>query len=178
MTVLADARLPLLLPRAEAREKDDEHSQEQQHHGCETSPHADRVIGMRAFVLLVDVVFDSPEEGEINRHDRHRQRPCDERNQGAEDRSNDPSTHAQGASEERNCARDRVEYHHIGQSIHTVRCSFAKNSAINRVHDVRRLVANALRVAIILIGLRRRYIKHAMPECAESDAGMANVARI
>lgn len=57
MTVPARTRL-LLLPRTEAGEEDDEHAEKQEHHGCKTGPHADRVEGMRAFILLVDVVFD------------------------------------------------------------------------------------------------------------------------
>ena len=56
--VPASAGLFLLLPRAEAREEHDGHAQEQEHHGRETGPHADRVECMRACVLPVHVVFD------------------------------------------------------------------------------------------------------------------------
>ena len=91
---------PPLLPLAKAREQHDEHAQEQEDHGRKTGPHAHRVKGMRAFILAVDVVFDSllwlisvsrakenkrqsyPEKTEINRHHHHRQHPSYERDQG------------------------------------------------------------------------------------------------
>ena len=50
----------LRLPRAEAREQDNEHAEEEQDHGGENGPHAGRVVGVGAggMGVGVDVVFD------------------------------------------------------------------------------------------------------------------------
>ena len=58
MPIPTSARLSPLLPRTEARKEHNKHAQEQQHHSRKTSPHARRIKSMRAFILLVDMVFD------------------------------------------------------------------------------------------------------------------------
>ena len=38
---------------------------EEEDHGCETGPHADAVVGVRAAAVFVDVVFDDLEKGRL-----------------------------------------------------------------------------------------------------------------
>ena len=146
-----------------------------------------------------------PEEREINRHHHYRHHPRYKRDCSPEDGSHHPGAQAQKEREESNRARDRVEDHRIGQPVHTIRSSSAEHGAwtvptlssaiaapspylvirigvgvltVNRAHHVRGLVANALRVAVVLVRLGGRDVQHAVAECAEGDAGMPYVARV
>ena len=47
-----------LAPLATAGEEDEDHADEEQDHGCQRRPHTDRVEGVRAAAVLVDVVLD------------------------------------------------------------------------------------------------------------------------
>lgn len=63
--------------------------------------------------------------------------------------------------------------HHQSINQHRSECL-----TINRAHHVRRLVPHALRVAVVLVRLRGRHVEHAVPERAERDARVPDVARV
>jgi len=57
-TAVAGVGVLLGFARSEASEEDDEHAEEEEEHGGENGPHSHRIVGVRARVVGVDVVFD------------------------------------------------------------------------------------------------------------------------
>lgn len=118
--VVCVARTLLVQASGEAGEENNEGGKEQTDHCSKNGPHANRVMGLASATVLVDLVLDDAEEGEIDSHDDHGHNPGNRRDHGGQQSAKDTGAESEEEGDEGKTAGDWVENHHASERLSTV----------------------------------------------------------
>jgi len=150
ISVLGDLDIIAVSARREASEEDDEHSEEQEDHSRKAGPHADAVDSVAAGAVLVDVVLDDAEHGEVDGHDDESHEPGDARHGGGEKSAAHARAGGEEECEECKSACYGVENHHACKTLGRGCGGVVEVTAVDVLHDLSGVIADVAASAVVI----------------------------
>jgi len=169
ISMFGAAEVILVSSGREASEEDDEGGEEEEDHGRNQRPHSHGVFSFAAALVLamiVDVVSDDAEEGQVSGHDHHGEDPGEGCGQRRKQCAADTGTKSEDEGNECHAGDDGVENHHTRQRLGGILRGIAEGGLIDGGHDASWVIANVLPGTEVLLGSG---VAHAVAERTKGD---------
>jgi len=131
---------------------------------------------MGATAILVDLVFDDAECNEIDDHNDEGDDEGNSRDKRCKECTTHTGTESEEEGDEGESAGDWVKDHDARQCLGCIDRGGIVFYAINALHDNRRVIADVLLYAVVLVARGWGHIKDAVAKGTKSDGGVANIA--
>jgi hypothetical protein len=165
-------------PSTEASEQNHESAEEQKDQCSKNGPDARAKFGVRARSVVIHVVLDDAEEGEITGQSYHNDDECDGRHERCEDGPTDTRSEGKEEGDKGKSSSNWVEDHDTRESLCGVGGGSAKDRAIDLGHDLCWVVADVFTRAGVLVGAGWSNIEDAVAESAIGNSRMADVRSV